>query len=125
MVGVESTIISFRGDIPVIHRLGGLAPEEIERVAGKLEMNLHSSSNPLAPGMLNSHYAPAKELLFGAIGSLGYVIAERLQGKKVGVIAFDKYLEGFDKSYQVLLSPAGDLNEAAKNLFAAMRFEWL
>ena len=45
----------------------------------------------------------------------------RREGARVGVIGFDKPIEGFDKKDQLLLSGMGDLNEAAKNLFAAMR----
>lgn len=115
-VGLESTIIGFEGDLPVIHRLGGLAMEEIEKVTGKVHININNSSNPSAPGMLQSHYAPRKRLLLGP----GVDLAA-LGGKKVGVIAFDTYVQGIDKGNQILLSPSGDLNEAAKNLFAAMR----
>lgn len=39
-VGVESTIIGFENDEPIVYRLGGLAIEEIENVIGKLVLNL-------------------------------------------------------------------------------------
>ena len=119
-VGVESTIVGFENDepdcrqaSPVVYRLGGLAIEEIERVVGKVRLSLNESSNPKSPGMLKSHYAPKKRLVIGESD-------DWLIGNK-GVIAFDKYVEGIEKQNQILLSPSGNLNEAAKNLFAAMR----
>lgn len=112
-IGVESTIVGFEEDEAVVYRLGGLAIEEIENVIGKVKINLNEGSNPVSPGMLKSHYAPKKRL----------VIDESVNRRndRTGVIGFDKYLEGISKENQILLSANGDLNEAAKNLFAAMR----
>ena len=114
-VGVESTIIGFENNEPIVYRLGGLAIEEIENVIGKVRVELTESSNPKTPGMLKSHYAPRKNL---TIRQFDDVMIEK---QNTGVIAFDKYLDGIDEKNQILLSAKGDLNEAAKNLFAAMR----
>ena len=117
-VGVESTIVGFEGDEPVIYRLGGLAVEEIERVIGKVTLAINAASNPKTPGMLKSHYAPAKQLVFDDAEQLTAIRSQKI---KAGVIAFNHFIEGLDKTHQVLLSAKGDLNEAAKSLFAAMR----
>jgi L-threonylcarbamoyladenylate synthase len=117
-VGVESTIVGFEDNMATIHRLGGLAVEDLEKVIGKVKLNIQASSNPQAPGMLKSHYAPRKPLLFG-VAAFEEVLKSKK--KKIGVIAFDKYVDGVDEESQILLSPRNDLNEAAKNLFAAMR----
>lgn len=114
-VGVESTIVGFEDDGPVVYRLGGLAIEQIENVIGKVSVQLNQSSNPQSPGMLKSHYAPRKKLTIIEQGQLP------VAGVNTGVIAFDTYLPGIDKEKQVLLSANSNLNEAAKNLFAAMR----
>lgn len=113
-VGVESTIVGFEGDEVIVYRVGGLAVEEIEAAVGKVHINTNESSNPKTPGALKSHYAPKKPLLFGDIALLP-------TDKKIAVIAFDTYIVGIPHTQQTLLSPSGDLNEAAKNLFAAMR----
>ena len=113
-VGVESTIVGFEGDDVIVYRVGGLAVEEIEAVVGKVHINTNESSNPKTPGALKSHYAPKKPLLFGDATQLP-------TDKKIAVIAFDTYIDGIPQAQQTLLSPTGDLNEAAKNLFAAMR----
>jgi L-threonylcarbamoyladenylate synthase len=113
-VGVESTIVGFEGDDVIVYRVGGLAVEAIEAVVGKVHINTNESSNPKTPGALKSHYAPKKPLLFGDEAQLP-------TDKKIAVIAFDTYLTRIPHTQQTLLSPTGDLNEAAKNLFAAMR----
>ncbi|MBS1611408.1 MAG: threonylcarbamoyl-AMP synthase [Bacteroidetes bacterium] len=113
-VGVESTIVGFEGDDVIVYRVGGLAVEEIEAVVGKVHINTNESSNPKTPGALKSHYAPKKPLLFGDATQLP-------TDKNIAVIAFDTYLADIPHTQQTLLSPSGDLNEAAKNLFAAMR----
>jgi len=120
-VGVESTIIGFEDGEVVIYRLGGLAVEEIEKVVGEVKVNTHNTANPKSPGMLESHYAPKKKMLFGPFGSLVHTMNTLVKDKNAGVIAFDKFLDGLSTDNQILLSPSGDLNEAAKNLFAAMR----
>jgi L-threonylcarbamoyladenylate synthase len=112
-VGVESTIIGFEKDEVIVYRLGGLAIEQISKVVGDVKMNTNESSNPKTPGMLKSHYAPAKKLVFNP--------TEKVNADRVGVIAFDKLLPGYDGVHQILLSPSGDLHEAAKNLFSSMR----
>ncbi len=113
-VGVESTIVGFEGDDVIVYRVGGLAVEEIEAIVGKVHINTNESSNPKTPGALKSHYAPKKPLLFGDATQLP-------TDKNIAVIAFDTYIDGIPQAQQTLLSPTGDLNEAAKNLFAAMR----
>jgi L-threonylcarbamoyladenylate synthase len=120
-IGVESTIVGFvkkesggeEDDEVIIYRLGGLSVEEIEKAVGKVTLNVNESSNPLSPGMLKSHYAPRKKLLFNP--------GIQVEASGIGVIAFNKELTEYSKENQILLSPAGDLHEAAKNLFAAMR----
>jgi L-threonylcarbamoyladenylate synthase len=61
-VGIESTIIGFEADDTVVYRLGGLAVEDIEKLVGPVMLMPHSTSDPKAPGMLKSHYAPRKPL---------------------------------------------------------------
>jgi len=117
-VGVESTIVGFEGEEAVVYRLGGLAIEEIEAVIGKTTINVNAASNPKTPGMLKSHYAPVKRLIFDNKTELDRLKASK---EKVGIICFNKYIDGPDKNAQVLLSSRGDLEEAAKHLFAAMR----
>lgn len=114
-VGVESTIVGF-DDGPVIYRLGGVAVEEIENVVGRVRVMTHSSSNPVAPGQLASHYAPARQIVLGNIAEL----LTQHPNEKVALLRYHKRLPDTPVP-QIVLSPSGSLEEAAQNLFAALR----
>ena len=115
-VGVESTILGFEQGRPVIYRKGGLSVEVIETLIGPVEVRAQSSSKPATPGMLKSHYAPRTSLVLGDLREL----AQKYSGQRAGVLAFRQMLPGLPESRQRLLSPKGDLAEAAQRLFAAM-----
>jgi L-threonylcarbamoyladenylate synthase len=113
-VGIESTIVGFENNHTIIYRLGGLSVEEIEGVAGKVIVQAHSTSNPKAPGQLKSHYAPTKPVVLGDIPQLMKAFA----GKSIGVLSFQK---DFGMPNQIILSPKGNVEEAAQHLFTALR----
>lgn len=117
-VGLESTIVSFRDGEIRIHRYGAVTPEDIERVTGKTPQEAFGQHNaPDAPGQLKSHYAPERPLFMGDIMTLIQAHA----GKRIAVISFmDPLLEPAPACSWVL-SPSGDLHEAARNLFQALR----
>ena len=115
-VGVESTIVGFEEGKTIVYRLGGLEVEAIEKVVGKVVIKTNNSSNPKSPGMLKSHYAPRKPLYLQPIEDDFFIEIN----KKIGVISFSKSFP--QANIQQILSLKGDLHEAAKNLFSAMRF---
>jgi L-threonylcarbamoyladenylate synthase len=114
-VGLESTIVGFENDIPTVYRLGGLALDHIEGLVGPVNVRTHSTSDPQAPGMLTSHYAPRKPLILLAPGT------SPPPGERTGALAFRNLFSGIDHQNQRVLSPTGDLAEAAKNLFSHLR----
>ncbi len=116
-IGLESTIIGFPDGQATIFRKGGIAIEAIEEIIGKVTIRPHSTSNPSAPGMLKSHYAPRIPLTVGNITAL----LPQHEGKKVGIISFRKSYLNIPSHHQLVLSPTGDFAEAARNLFAGMR----
>ena len=67
-VGVESTILSFSEGQPIVLRLGGISMEALEAVHGRPIPTQLSSSQPHAPGQLESHYAPARAIKLVAHG---------------------------------------------------------
>jgi len=116
-VGVESTIVACF-DVPMLLRPGGLPREAIERVLGHALQRLpedavNDDAQPLAPGMLASHYAPRTPV--------------RLNATSVepdeALLAFgDAGIDGANAAKAVMnLSAAGDLSEAAANLFGYLR----
>ncbi|GHC71379.1 L-threonylcarbamoyladenylate synthase [Limoniibacter endophyticus] len=111
-VGVESTIVKVENGVPVLLRPGGLAAEEIERVAG-IPLMRRGGSAVEAPGMMKSHYAPNAALRLNA--------AE--VGEDEALLAFGtEIVVGSDRALAVRnLSESGDLAQAAANLFSYMR----
>jgi L-threonylcarbamoyladenylate synthase len=108
VVGVESTIVACLDARPALLRPGGIARAAIERLVGPLA-GFDTTAAPAAPGLLASHYAPRASLRLAATdvrdGEAALDFGGRLAG---GILRLD-------------LSPAGDLVEAAANLFAYLR----
>ncbi|HET9869050.1 MAG TPA: L-threonylcarbamoyladenylate synthase [bacterium] len=114
-VGVESTVVSFTGDRPLLLRPGGLALEEIEALLGPVEVVAASQSLPQAPGQLERHYAPRTPLtLVEAVPSLS-------KNERAGLLWFGPPQDLPSFKTVVNLSPQGDLREAAANLFSSLR----
>ena len=103
-VGLESTIIGFDGDVPVLLRPGGLPVEEIEACLG-MKVAVSTSGEITAPGQLSSHYAPGSPIrLNAAAPEAGEVY-----------LSFGDAPKG-----DFSLSRNGDLTEAAANLFRCL-----
>jgi L-threonylcarbamoyladenylate synthase len=117
-VGLESTIVAFDQETPVILRLGGLSIESICQTLGLKEIEVRqSSSRPNAPGMLDSHYAPEKKLILGKLNEM-----TRQYSRNEAVVLCLKDEGWRKKGYTVYeLSPSGNLEEAARNLFHFLR----
>ncbi len=111
-VGIESTIVGFEGNDVIVYRAGGLSIEAIERIAGKVQVQTHSVSNPKAPGQLKSHYAPRKKVIVGDIPTL------IKQYPDAGVLSFSN---DYRRLHQFILSSTSSIEEAARNLFTALR----
>ncbi len=117
-VGLESTILGFDAKHrPVIYRLGGMKIDDIESAIGKVRLNINVSSDPTAPGMLKSHYAPTKPLIIGRIPDLMTKYSQR----RFGIITFAQHFDSVPEDRQVVLSSKGALDEAASRLFGALR----
>lgn len=115
--GLESTIIGFEGSQPILYRLGAISTEEIEATIGKLSMLTNNDTSPNAPGMLSRHYAP-KTSTYLSSNVAEYI--NQFEGKKIGLLVFKQPIQNDNVFIQEVLSASGDLNEAAKNLYAAM-----
>lgn len=114
--GIESTIIGFEGDEPILYRLGSLSLESIEKITGKLKLKINSSSNPMSPGQVKMHYSPHKKVFLSSYHDMKSKIKQNC-----GFITF-KFPIVEDKSeMNIVLSESGNFSEAARNLFAALR----
>ncbi|MBK9387713.1 MAG: threonylcarbamoyl-AMP synthase [Planctomycetes bacterium] len=112
-VGVESTIVGWEDGRCVLYRPGGIPQEALEEIAGRIDP-AQRRVLPVAPGMLESHYAPRTPLVLGDVDAL--LAAQR--GKRLAVLAFERPREAHALR---VLSPRGELAEAARALFAALR----
>jgi L-threonylcarbamoyladenylate synthase len=116
-VGVESTIIGCF-EQPMLLRPGGVPRAEIERLLGRPlaqapEESESNCSQPLAPGMLASHYAPRTKVRLGA---------ESVEPGEALLAFGPDAIPGGDAAGAVMnLSVRGDLSEAAANLFGYLR----
>jgi len=116
-VGVESTIVGCFLE-PMLLRPGGVPRADIERLLGRAlvqppEGADSDNGQPLAPGMLASHYAPRTKVRLNAVA---LEPGEALLAFGLGAIS------GIDAASTVMnLSERGDLAEAAANLFGYLR----
>ena len=103
LLGLESTVIGFEGDTPVLLRPGAITRAQIASVVGSLAL---PDGIIRSPGQMQSHYAPKARL--------------RLNAKEAGS---GEVLLGFGPvaGASLNLSAGGDLEEAAANLFAMLR----
>ena len=114
--GLESTIIDCSGAAPVLLRPGGINRKAIETSlhSAGLDCHLHDADalsgndQPIAPGQLQSHYAPDANIRLNATSKQG-----------------DEELIGFGPvpgagQLSLSLSQAGNIREAAANLFAML-----
>jgi len=107
-LGIESTVIGFENDRPVLLRPGAVARDAIEAITGPLASRLIGPIT--SPGQLASHYAPHAPLRLnaGTVGSREVLLAFGPTVPTGGRVTLN-------------LSPNGDLAEAAANLFAMLR----
>lgn len=106
-VGLESTVVEVRGGIVTLLRPGGIEAARIAAILGRDPQPPGSAAGtaPRSPGMLLRHYAPDAPVRLGAMAA------------EPGEV-----LIGFGKVAGALsLSPEGDVEEAARRLYACLR----
>ena len=111
--GIESTIIGFEDDEPIIYRLGALALEDIEAVIGAVRIKNKKEENPDAPGMLDKHYSPLTRTILTS--SITKEI-KKYPNKKIGILTFNTSFKSDAISYEIILSKNKDLQAAASKL---------
>jgi len=136
--GIESTIIGFENDEPIIYRLGSTPIEAIEAVIGKteiknttnhllsmvtersrsdIELEKHQKEKtPNAPGMLEKHYAPKTKTILTVDISAEI---KKHSDKNIGLLTF-KDDKDLNADFKIHLSKSGDLEEATQNLYSAL-----
>ncbi|MFP4164857.1 MAG: L-threonylcarbamoyladenylate synthase [Chitinispirillaceae bacterium] len=116
-VGIESTIVSFVTETPALLRPGGLELEKIEEIVGPVKIPAKDELVNQSPGRGGQHYSPNTSL------KLVQNINELPKDKRIGFIFFsDNEVNNIPPNAAVeILSPRGDMREAACSLFSSMR----
>ena len=116
--GIESTIIGFENEQAVLYRQGSTKVQDIEKITGPLKIRVHANNESVvAPGMLSKHYAPITTTIL--TGDIALDI-QKYSDKRIGVLQLSPTtLPSFVIAVETL-SQTGNLEEAAKNLYAAM-----
>ncbi len=115
--GIESTIIGFENEEPILYRLGAISREEIESVIGPVLLKNNNENAPEAPGMLTRHYAPLTKTIL--VNDVKKEI-EKYPTKKIGLLLFNNVTIDKEDVVIEILSKKWSLKEATANLYAAM-----
>jgi L-threonylcarbamoyladenylate synthase len=117
--GIESTVIGFNIDLPVLYRLGALSLDELRKVVPGILLQTKNEKTPESPGMLSQHYSPDTKLYI--VENIEKEISEN-PSKKIGTLTLDFYTDNLPAENQVILSENRNLNEAAQKLYAALHY---
>lgn len=115
--GIESTIVGFHDNVPIIYRQGAISVDAIEFIAGKSKVLATVKERVTTPGMSPMHYAPRTR--FQIVDSIADFIQEHTY-LKIGILALGKLAMHQPNTTCIHLSITGDLEEASANLYKSM-----
>lgn len=132
-IGLESTIVDFTEEIPVVLRPGYISLEMVQETLGEARMDkglliTDSRVRPKAPGMKYRHYAPKADLtivegdedeVIRAINRFAKETAA--EGKKVGIIATDETAAMYPVGLVKSIGSREDEDTIGQHLFEVLR----
>lgn len=132
-IGLESTIVDFTLETPVILRPGYISEEMIRQVIGDVSMDkglliTDASVKPKAPGMKYRHYAPKAGLTI--VQGNEKLVTEYInsqcksleaKGQRAGVICTDEDQELYDATVVKSIGTREDEEGIARHLFGILR----
>jgi L-threonylcarbamoyladenylate synthase len=126
-VGVESTVLSLAGEIPLLLRPGAVTIADLRQLLGEVAVDeavthhLEEGRVAASPGMKYQHYAPrAKVTLVHGGDEKFYSFAAENRGEHVRFLAFEEDKAALGGDF-IAYGSAGDPAEQARRLFAALR----
>lgn len=132
-IGLESTIVDFTEEIPVVLRPGYISLEMLQETLGEVRMDrglLKTNENvrPKAPGMKYRHYAPKADLSIveGDIVRVVRTINEfakeaDARGEQIGIIATEETCFYYPKGIVKNIGSRGEEETIAHNLYEVLR----
>ncbi len=113
--GIESTIVGFENNTPILLRQGKITAQELERVAG--DTREYHGTELLSPGLSKSHYSPNTPV----------VLCENLEAsikgyadKRIGIITYNHYTNHIEHKDQIILCEDNHFETAAKHLYESL-----
>ena len=132
-IGLESTIVDFTEDVPVVLRPGYISLEMLKETLGDVRMDrglliTDNSVHPKAPGMKYRHYAPKADLSIvegteeQVIDCINRLSAEAEQkGLKVGVIATNETKDRYAHADVFSIGSREEEETIAHHLYEVLR----
>lgn len=132
-IGLESTIVDFTEDVPVVLRPGYISLEMLKDTLGDVRMDrglliTDSSVHPKAPGMKYRHYAPKADLsivegpqdeVIACINRLTHEAVEN--GLKAGIIATDETKDQYSDGLVLNIGSREEEETIAHHLYEVLR----
>jgi L-threonylcarbamoyladenylate synthase len=132
-IGLESTIVDFTEETPVVLRPGYISLEMLKELLGEVRMDkglliTDASVRPKAPGMKYRHYAPKADLtivegetddVVEAINRFAREAAER--GGEIGIIATDETLSQYKNGIVKSIGSRQEEETIAHHLYEVLR----
>lgn len=132
-IGLESTIVDFTEEIPVVLRPGAISLKMLQQTLGEVRMDKallkeESGQKPKAPGMKYRHYAPKAELFIveGSVEAVtetinDYAKAAQAEGKQIGIIAVEETIAKYTQGVVKCIGSREDEETIAANLYKVLR----
>jgi len=127
-VGVESTVIDVTGEVPIILRPGGITPDMIEKVCGRVIVDkgvkgVTNTEKPKSPGMKYKHYAPKADVILMEGDNIVEKIKEAINNYKDNfiILCTEETKDNFIDYPLMCLGSKNKPEIIAQNLFEAFR----
>ncbi len=132
-VGLESTIVDFTEEIPVVLRPGYISLSMLQQVLGEVRMDQglisdDSSVHPKAPGMKYRHYAPRADLIVvegeeeAVVSAIIRMAREAVKrGELPGIIATEETFSRYQEGLVQCIGSRQDEESIARHLYHVLR----
>lgn len=132
-IGLESTIVDFTEEIPVVLRPGYISLEMLQEILGDVRMDRglliqDAGIRPKAPGMKYRHYAPKADLTI-VEGETEAVVARineaareaEAEGRQIGIIATEETIHQYPYGIIKNIGSRTEEETIAHNLYEVLR----
>lgn len=132
-IGLESTIVDFTEEIPVVLRPGYISLEMLQEILGDVRMDRglliqDAGIRPKAPGMKYRHYAPKADLTI-VEGETKAVVARineaakeaEAEGRQIGIIATEETIHQYPYGIIKNIGSRTEEETIAHNLYEVLR----